>query len=266
MLKITSAQNPKIKEALALFDRRERDQRQEFLIEGYRETKRALDAGAPIHTLFIAPELFLGCNEDALIHQAKAQKIEVIECGKNAFQKLSYRDRPDGILAVSRQKHLKLSHLKLGDQPFILVLEGIEKPGNLGTMLRSADAAGVDAVVVVDPTTDIFNPNVVRASVGTLFSMPVVQTTSEECLAFLQEKGIKIVATTPHTDHLYTSANFKMPLAIVMGTEQVGLTPFWLSKAQESVRIPMRGQADSLNVATAATLLLFEVVRQRDAT
>lgn len=256
---ITSLQNPKIKEAVKLRDRRSRDERGLFIIEGYRELKRALDAGRKVQTLFYCPELFLGSNERALIARCPA----ALECTPEVFAKISYRDRPDGLLAISPQVHLKLTDLKLKANPFLVVAEGIEKPGNLGTILRSCDAAGVDAVIVCDGSTDIHNPNVVRSSVGTLFTVPVFEAKREETLSFLKKHNIAIAAATPHAKLEFTQADFKVPLAIVVGTEQYGLTKPWMDSADAAVRIPMFGAADSLNVASAATLMLYEVVRQR---
>ena len=263
-MKIASLQNPRIKDAVKLRDRKPRNETGLFLIEGYRELKRAVDAGWKIETLFFCPELFLGTNEPELIAKAGG---ETVECTKEVFEKLSYRDRPDGLLATAPQRHLGLSDLEKllakKKNPFLVVAESIEKPGNLGTILRSCDAAGVDAVIVCDPTTDVFNPNVVRSSVGTLFTLPVLETGSEETLAFLKERGISIVAGTPHTDVEFTEADLKVPLAIVVGTEQYGLSENWMKKADIRVKIPMFGIADSLNVASATTLLLYEAVRQR---
>jgi TrmH family RNA methyltransferase len=164
---------------------------------------------------------------------------------------------------VAPQWRRELADLALGPRPFVLVVEAIEKPGNLGTILRSADAAGVDAVVVCDPVTDIFNPNVVRSSTGVLFSVPLAVADGPAVLAWLRSKGIRVVATTPDTPHLYTQADLRGPLAIVMGSEQYGLSKFWLEKSDLLVRIPMAGQADSLNVAMATIITLFEAVRQR---
>lgn len=258
---ITSLQNPKIKETVKLRDRRTREESGLFIIEGYRELKRALDAGRTIQTLFYCPEFFLGTNEDALRNQCKAALH--LECTKDVFAKISYRDRPDGLLAVAPQMHWKLSDLKLTKNPFLVVAESIEKPGNLGTILRSCDAAGVDAVIVSDPTTDIHNPNVVRSSVGALFTLPVLEVSAAETRAFFKKHNIAIVAATPRAKLAFTEANFKVPLAIVVGTEQYGLTENWMKKAGIAVRIPMFGIVDSLNVASATALLLYEVVRQR---
>jgi TrmH family RNA methyltransferase len=261
---ITSLQNSRVKEAVKLRDRRPREESGLFLIEGYRELKRALDAGRKIQTLFYCPEFFLGSNERALIVQAQAESLETTP---EVFAKISYRDRPDGILAIAPQHHLTLSDLDLllakKKNPFLVIAESIEKPGNLGTILRSCDAAGVDAVIVCDPTTDIHNPNVVRSSVGTLFTLPVLETEVEETFQFLKKRKIAITAATPSAQLEFTQADFKVPLAIVVGTEQYGLSEKWMKEADIAVRIPMFGTADSLNVASATTLLLYEVVRQR---
>ena len=260
MLKITSLQNSKVKDAVALRDRREREKSGLFLIEGYRELKRAVDAGRKIETLFICRELFLGENEPELIEKAGGQALA---CTEEVFSKISYRDRPDGLLAIAKQRHLALADLRLKETPFLLIAESIEKPGNLGTILRSADAAGVDAVIVCDPTTDIHNPNVVRSSVGTLFTVPVLEADGEETLLFLKENRIALAAASPHAKQEYTEADLTVPLAIAVGTEQYGLSENWMKKADIAVRIPMFGAADSLNVASATTLLLYETVRQR---
>ena len=256
---ITSLQNPKVKEVVRLRDRRDRDESGLFIIEGYRELRRALDAGREVQTLYYCLEYFLGTNEQQIIIDCK----HAVECSKEVFAKMSYRDRPDGLLAVAPQQHLKLQDLKLKKNPFIVIAESIEKPGNLGTILRSCDAAGVDVVIVCDRTTDIHNPNVVRSSVGTLFTLPVLEASTEETLEFLKKNNIAVVAATPHAKLEYTQADFKVPLAIVVGTEQYGLTENWIHSADISVRIPMFGVADSLNVASATTLMLYEVVRQR---
>ena len=176
---------------------------------------------------------------------------------------MAYRERPDGLLAVAPQWKRSLADLTLPAKPFLLVVEAIEKPGNLGTILRSADAAGCDAVIVCDPVTDIFNPNVVRASTGVLFSVPLVVEESTRVHAWLRERKIRSVATTPAAEKIYSNADLCGPLAIVMGSEQYGLSEFWLKNADLPVRIPMAGQADSLNVAMATIITLFEAVRQR---
>jgi TrmH family RNA methyltransferase len=306
--KITSLQNPRVKQLVKLRDRRPRDEAGVFLVEGYRQIRRALEKNIALSELYFSPDWFLGENEPALIERAAAAGATILELSKEAFAKVAYRERPDGLLATAPQwrrtladidariradEELKMKneegktpppvrgpdaaghssfsipHSSLGGEaaggraPFLLVVEAIEKPGNLGTILRSADAAGVDAVIVCDPVTDIFNPNVVRSSTGVLFSVPVVVEESGPVRAWLRGRGIRAVATTPSADALYTGTDLRGPLAIVMGSEQYGLSDFWLRESDARVRIPMAGQADSLNVAMATIITLFEAVRQR---
>jgi len=262
--KITSLQNPRVKQLVRLRERRERDEAGLFLIEGYREILRALEKDVRPREFYFCPDWFLGENEPALIERARQAGAQLFELSREAFAKVAYRERPDGLLAVAPQWRRSLADLALSPHPFLLVVESIEKPGNLGTILRSADAAGCDGVIVCDPVTDIFNPNVVRASTGVLFSVPVVVADSTSVHAWLQEKGIRIVATTPDTPHVYTKMDLRGSLAIVMGSEQYGLSEFWLKESNLLVRIPMAGQADSLNVAMATIITLFEAVRQRN--
>ncbi len=266
-LDITSAQNPRIKQAARLWDRKERDGSGLFLIEGYRELLRACEAGWKIESLYVCPELFLGSNENILIQRLVKKGTQSFNCSSSVFHKLSYRDRPDGLIGVAKQIHKSLSDLdsilSQRKSPFLVVAEAIEKPGNLGTILRSSDAVAIDALIVADPCTDIFNPNVVRASVGTLFTVPVIQTTGSEALEWLKSHGIAILAATPAAQDEFTQVNMNRPLAIAVGTEQLGLSETWMKQADLQVRIPMLGVADSLNVAMATTLMLYEALRQR---
>lgn len=261
--RITSLQNPRVKRLVRLRERRARDEEGRFLVEGYREVRRALEKGVRPEEVYFSPDWFLGTNETALLEQARQAGAQLFELSKEAFAKVAYRERPDGLVAVAAQWKRSLDDLVLSPAPFLLVCESIEKPGNLGTILRSADAAGCDAVVVCDPVTDLFNPNVVRASTGVLFSVPVVVAESAAVRAWLKARGIRAAATTPHTDNLYTRTDLRGPLAVVMGSEQYGLSEFWMKEADVLVRIPMAGQADSLNVAMATIITLFEAVRQR---
>ncbi len=272
---ITSLQNPRVKQLVKLRDRRPRDEAGVFLVEGYRQIRRALDRGVAPVELYFCPEWYPGAqgNEDSLLADAAAAGAKLFRLHREAFAKVAYRERPDGLLAVAPQWRRGLGDLESllaakaaaspGHAPFLLVVEAIEKPGNLGTILRSADAAGTDALIVCDPVTDLFNPNVVRASTGVLFAVPVITATSEEVRAWLRAHGIRAVATTPSAQALHTATDLRGPLAIVMGSEQYGLSDFWLREAEERVRIPMAGQADSLNVAMATIITLFEAVRQR---
>lgn len=264
---ISSVQNPKVKHAVKLRDRRDRDRHREFLIEGYRELLRAVDAGHPVSLLFYCEKLFLGSNEFVLIDRIESSGAQLFPCTEEVFHKLSYRDRPDGLVAVAPQKARTLQDLEKAidgkQNPLLIVAEAIEKPGNLGTILRSADAVGADGVIVCDRCTDIYNPNVVRASVGTLFTLPVIEAAGDELLLWLRKRGIQIAAATPHAEKLYTEVSLRGPLAFVVGREQIGLSDAWMSSADIQLRIPMHGAADSLNVATATTVLLYEALRQR---
>lgn len=263
---ITSLQNPRIKEVVKLRRRPHRDAVGLLIVEGYREVQRALANHWKPQSLFYCPSLYLGKNEGAVVEQCRAAGAELFECAEAVFRKIAYRDRPEGLLAVGPQIKRTLAELEISaSHPLILVTEAIEKPGNLGTILRSADAAGVEAVIVCDRTTDINNPNVVRASLGMLFAVPVVEASSEDALQWLRARGLRILAATPHARQDYTEVDMTRPTAFVLGSEQYGLKSLWMERADEQVRIPMRGQADSLNVAAAATILLFEAVRQRRA-
>lgn len=251
---LSSKDNPKVKQAVRLRNKRDRDKTGLFLIEGYRELYHAIFHGkVEIEHLFYCPEFFLGTNEDTLLREVNA-----LETSKAVFEKLSYRDRPDGLLAVAKQMKTKLHDLKKTDR--LIVCEAIEKPGNLGTILRSSDAAGIDAVIIADPLTDIYNPNVVRASIGTLFTQPVVEASNQETLAFLKKIGAQIIAATPQAEHEFTEITYKTPWAIAVGTEQLGLSEAWM--AFDQVKIPMHGVANSLNVATATTLMMYEAIRR----
>ena len=260
---VSSLQNAGIKEVVKLRQRSHRDEQGLLIVEGYREIKRALDNRVPVHKLFFCPALYQGKNEPALVARCAGPNTPLFECTEPVFRKIAYRDRPEGLLALCPQVRRTLADLQLPANPLIVVAEHIEKPGNLGTMLRTADAAGVDAVIVCDRCTDINNPNVVRASIGTLFTVPVAEAGTAETLAWLRTRGIRILAASPRAEKNYTAVDMTRPIALVVGAEQYGLSEAWMTQADELVRIPMRGQADSLNVAAAATILLFEVVRQR---
>ncbi len=241
-------------------DRKDRDTSRLFLIEGYRELTRALEGKRKIDTLFYCPSLFLGSNEKKLLQTCPGEHLE---CSEEVFRKLSYRDRPDGLIAIAHQVHLNLEAICLPKIPLVMIVEGIEKPGNLGTMVRTADAAGVDVVIVADPVTDIHNPNVVRSSVGCLFTVPVLQANYSETLSFVRKWKLQLVASKPTATLNYFSAPLQGPIALLMGCEQYGLSDKWLEEAEIEVKIPMFGKGDSLNVAQAAALLLYEIIRQK---
>ncbi len=260
---ITSLQNPRVKNVVKLRKRSHRDEAGLLLIEGYRELKRALENNLHPHELFYCPALFQGGNEPELVDRCRGAGAQLFECDEPVFRKMAYRDRPEGLLATGPQIQWTLEDLPDADRPLILVAEHIEKPGNLGTILRSADAAGVHAVIVCDRCTDINNPNVVRASIGTLFALPVIEASSEDVIHTLKERNIRVIAATPHADRNHTEADYTGGTAILVGAEQYGLSEHWMNAADVRIRIPMLGQCDSLNVAAAATILLYEAVRQR---
>lgn len=255
---ISSPSNERLKRLRRLrAKRRDRDAEGLFLIEGYREVRRAVDAGVEIVELYVSPPLFLGANEQALIDAAAADTHEV---APDAFAAVAARDRPDGVLAVARQPDTGLD--RLDADGLLLVIEGVERPGNLGTMLRTAAAAGVAGVAVVDPQTDLFAPETVRASVGTLFAQPVAVAAAADTAAFLKVRGVKIVTASPDGDVDHWDVDMAGAVAIVVGSEQLGVTRTWLDAADTVARIPMAG-VDSINVAAAAAVLLFEAIRQR---
>ena len=266
---ILSVQNPHVKEIVRLRDRRFRDRKKLYLIEGYREFSLALQGRAALKALYFCRDFFLGENEDLLIKEASEKGAEIYELSPSAFQKISYRDRPDGILGVAYQDPRSLEELiavlQTKKDLFLLVVEGVEKPGNLGSIIRSADGGGVDAVLLCDRGTDFYNPNVVRASVGTFFSVPIFEITSQDALELLKSYGVSILATSPQAKVAYYQLDYRRSIALVVGREQVGLSEMWIEGADHLVSIPMHGMADSLNVSNATAILLYEVVRQRSS-
>jgi TrmH family RNA methyltransferase len=258
---IVSPSNPRVKQLVALRRRRTRESSQVTLVEGYEELVLALDAGVLPETLYVSPEL-VG-DRWSTVERVASLGGEVVRLGPLAFEKVAYRESPDGWLAVVPSVLARLSALAVGPAPLLLVCEGVEKPGNLGAMLRTADAAGVDAVIAAGPITDWGNPNLVRASKGTVFSVPVASAGTAETLAWLADQEVTLVATTPHTDTLVTDVDLTGAVAIAVGAEKHGLSTELLAAAQVRARIPMFGRADSLNVATSAAIATYEAVRQR---
>ena len=265
-MEITSPSNPKLKHVVKLRTCSERERSGEMIVEGYRECRRALDGGYRPRAIFHCPDLYLkNEHERALVEECASRGAEVYSCSKTCFGKIAYKERPDGLLMVGPHVSVRLRDLKLPENALVVVTEAIEKPGNLGTILRSADAAKVAAVIVCDRTTDVHNPNVVRASTGTMFSVPIAEATSDEALEFLKARGFRILAATPHAEKLHFEVDLTGNVAIALGAEQYGLSAKWMDGARLRVRIPMLGTADSLNVSSAATILVYEAVRQRIA-
>lgn len=263
-LLLSSARNPRVRHAWSLRERKVRDREGVTILEGYRELSRASLLGITITECFFAPELFLGENEYPLLAKLKESGAEVWRTTPEILAKLAYRDRPEGLIAVAEMRRKTLEEMPVNKNGLYLVAETIEKPGNLGSILRSADAVNATGVIVCNRQTDIFNPNVIRASTGAIFSVPLAETSSEEAVKWLRENGIKSLAATPHTDKIYTETDMTGAIAVVVGAEQYGLSEYWLKAADIQVAIPMLGKMDSLNVATAATLLLYEAARQRN--
>lgn len=256
-IKIDSLINPKIKNIVKLRDfSRERKDQGLFLIEGHREISLALRAGVEIVNLIYSPEYI---KKELAIDEER-----IIEVSKKVFAKISYRENPDGFLAVAKSKELNLKEIKLSTKPLLVVLEAVEKPGNLGAILRTADAVGADAVIINDPKTDIYNPNIIRASQGAIFTVATALSSIDEIIKFCKDKDIKILATTPEKAEEYTKIDYKQGCVVVMGAEDKGLSSKWLKAADEKIKITMCGQIDSLNVSVSAAVILFEAVRQRN--
>jgi len=256
---ITSVQNPFIKSLVLLQEKsKARKQTGTFLIEGQREIELAQKGGYEIETILFLPEI--SSENEA---QKLSRSAELIEISKEVYQKLAYRDTTEGILAIAKSKNLSLSELNLGENPLILVAEAPEKPGNIGAILRTADAANLDAVIIANPKSDLYSPNIVRSSVGCLFTNNIATGTTEEIIAFLKARNISIYCATLQNSTGYHTQNYTTPTALVVGTEATGLTQEWRDNATQNIIIPMQGAIDSMNVSVAAAILIFEAKRQR---
>ena len=259
---ITSPSNPKIKRLLAL--QQKSSARREaglFVVEGHRELQHCVDAGFAVDTVFVCPTLRGGQPKAAA--GSTSEQTRVFEVSEEVYAKIAMREGTEGVIAEVRTPERKLEDLVLPERPLVVVLESVEKPGNLGAVLRSADAAGASAVLVCDPLTDLWNPNLIRASIDAVFTVPCLACSSEEAIAFLKARGIRILTAQLQDSSLYYDCDMTGGTALVMGTEATGLTPQWRAAADAHIRIPMLGQLDSLNVSVSAAILLFEAVRQR---
>lgn len=256
---ITSTQNNRIKR-LALLGQKSSERRASglFVVEGVREIEHCIETGYEVDTIFYCPSII---GSETLPPNVKADHCYAVSA--QVYDKVAYRGGTEGMIAQVRTRNNRLDDLKLSASPLIVVLESVEKPGNLGAILRSADAAKADAVVVCDPLTDLYNPNLIRSSLGGIFSVPCVACSSEECIKYLKAHGIQILTAQLQDSELYYDTDMKRPTAIVMGTESTGLTQQWRTAADAHIRIPMLGQLDSLNVSVSTAILLFEAVRQR---
>ena len=254
---ITSAQNPKIKFLLELQQKsQERRKSGLFVVEGRREIERCINNGYLVDTLFWCPEIF---GEE----EPHADGARIFQVSPDIYNKVAYRGGTEGVIAEVVARQLTLEDIKLQKRALVVVMESVEKPGNVGAVLRSADAANADAVIVCDPLTDLYNPNLIRASVGAFFSVPCVACTSEQCISWLKANGIQILTAQLQDSCYYYEADMTRSTAIVMGTEATGLTDKWRKAADSHIRIPMLGCGDSLNVSVSAAILMFEAVRQR---
>jgi len=258
---ITSLQNQRVKDAIKLRNHRDRDKQGRFVIDGVREIEHAIAGGIPIVEAFVCPDM---CADfSTVIAELAAAGAEVLTVSESVWDKLTFGNRRDGRLVIAEPPTRSLADIDAGESPFVVILEAIEKPGNVGAVLRSADAAGVTAVLITEPVTDLFNPNTIRSSLGTVFRMPVVACTNAEAKAWLSENKITPFAAIVDADRVYTEATFSSPCAIVMGSEANGLSSDWRGEEVTGVSLPMNGFADSLNISASAAILMYEVVRQR---
>ena len=258
--KISSLQNTKVKQLVALQQKSsERRKQGVFVVEGIRELQHCLNAGYTINSIFFCPEL----TDTGALSSLLSESTASYEVSPEVYEKIAYRGSTEGVIAIVQSKQLALKDLHLSKQPLLIVLESVEKPGNLGAILRSADAAGADAVIICDPLTDLYNPNLIRSSIGAIFSVPCIACSSDDCINFLKQNNINILTAQLQDSKLYYDTDMTCGTAIIMGTESTGLTDVWRKAADAHIRIPMLGQLDSLNVSVSAAILLFEAVRQR---
>ncbi len=261
--KISSTSNPRIKDVLQLQQKsQERRQRNLIVVEGWREIQLAINAGCVVKTLFICPEL-LRPEIDIELLNVQVPPANQVEVSSKVFSVMAYRETSDGMIALMIPVVYKLDQLVTKKNPLFIVLESVEKPGNLGAILRTADAAAVDAVLVCDPRADLYNPNTIRSSIGCVFTVPVISCESAEAIRWFKVHQVKIMTAALSASHWYHEADLKGAIALIMGTEATGLTAQWLEAADENIKIPMRGKIDSLNVSVSTAILVFEAMRQR---
>ena len=260
---ITSEVNARIKQVVKLREHKERRDKNLIIVEGAREIRQALRAKFPFQEFYVCQGR--GKAVQSVISDMEKQKgVEIFEIPENVYEKISYGESRDGILAVCEPRYKTCKDVKLSAKPLVLVMESVEKPGNLGAISRTCDAAGVDAIFCCDLKTDIFNPNIIRSSLGTIFAMNVVVADKAEVSRFLSGAGVKTAVSTPVAQTLYTEVDFKRPTAIVVGSEDKGVSDYWLSNANFKMRIPMHGAVDSLNVSASTAIILYEALRQRE--
>ena len=263
MSTITSLQNPRVKRAARLRDRRQRDKQGRILIDGARELARAIDSGVRLAEVFACPSLCQSEDARRVMENLADCDVEVLHVSRAVFEKLAFGDRAEGVLGVAATPGAALSDLRLPEKPLVAVLEGVEKPGNVGAVVRSADGAGLSAVIVAGAGSDLYNPNAIRASLGTIFTLPVAAAGSAETLAWLRHQGLAIYAARVDGSVAYTDVDYRPRAAVVLGGEAAGLSDAWSAEEVTSIRLPMLGAADSLNVAAAAAVVFYEARRQR---
>ncbi len=262
---ISSLVNPRVKAAVRLRDRRERDETGFTIVDGVREISRAIASGTSVEEAFVCDEGIRTEEARALVDRLRSTEARTWQVTPAVLEKVAFGERAEGVIAIVRTPLLDLTELHIPSDPLLAVIEAVEKPGNLGAILRSADGAGVDALIVADPRTDPFNPNAIRASLGTIFALPMAAATATDTRQWLAGHRIRIVAARVDADRLHSEADLTGPLAIVLGSEASGLSSAWAGFEVEPIRLPMLGVADSLNVSAAAAVLFYEARRQRGA-
>ncbi|MDP3014394.1 MAG: RNA methyltransferase [Candidatus Subteraquimicrobiales bacterium] len=262
---ITSLENARVKNVIKLRDKKGRDSLKLMIIDGYRAINLALNNGFALKELFYCEKFFNSRGERILIERTQQNGARIFHLSEKVFKKIAYGDNPEGVLAITGQVKKSLADLPLGKSALFVVLESVEKPGNLGAILRSADSVGAKGIIVCDNQTDIYNPNVIRSSRGTFFTVPVVEATSRDAIQWLKQNQVKIIVSTPMAKVEYYQLDYKDSCAIVLGSEDKGISSAWQEAAGFKIKIPMRGQADSLNVSIAAAVILYEALRQRNA-
>ncbi len=260
---ITSLQNPHVKDAIRLRDRRHREKQGRIVIDGARELARAIAAGVRLAEVFVCERLCLSEDSRRVLELLPDCGANVLDVTQPVFEKLAFGQRAEGVLGVAETPVTTLDGIKLAENPLVAVLEGVEKPGNVGAVLRSADGAGVSALIVADGRTDLYNPNAIRASLGTIFTLPVAAATAADTLAWLRAHGLAVYSARVAGSALYTEVDFCRPAAIILGSEAAGLSAAWTADDITPIRLPMLGTADSLNVSAAAAVLFYEALRQR---
>lgn len=260
---LTSTTNPSVRAAAGLRDRRQRDRTGLTLVDGAREVRRALDAGVTVTEAFVCQPLLAGPDARAALDRLALNAVVVHPVAEHVFARIAFGERAEGLLAIVRAPSLAIDELRLAPEPLVVVMERVEKPGNIGAVLRSMDGAGANALILADPRTDPFNPNAIRASAGTIFGMPMAAASTETTSAWLRDRNLRVVVARVDADRLYTDVDLTGPLVIALGAETEGLTPAWSGPGVEAVRVPMLGTADSLNVSVCAAVLLYEARRQR---